>query len=358
VSIRQDRTVTQVAARPERGSPAQGTLKPVTPEYSFVIPVYNERETLGELYRRLGEVMERLDGSAEIVLVDDRSTDGSYEIMADLSASDPRVKVVRLSRNFGHQIAITAGLDHASGQAAIIMDGDLQDPPEVALDLAKRWREGFDVVYAVRDERPGETRVKRLTASWFYRLLGRLTEFDIPPEVGDFRLVDRRALDALGPMREHHRYLRGMFAWVGFDQTGVHYVRDKRHAGTTKFPLSKMVRFALDGIVSFSTVPLRLTLNLGFMVSVLSFLAGFGAICLKIAGVFAVPGWASIVVVLAFLGGMQLTVLGVIGEYMAHIHEEVKRRPLYLVSDALGMDTPPTSWPPTTRAAGTVKAPL
>jgi polyisoprenyl-phosphate glycosyltransferase len=308
----------------------------VTPEYSFVIPVYNERENLSELHRRLSAVMDRLDGTAEVVLVDDRSTDGSFDVMASLAEQDARVRVIRLSRNFGHQIAITAGLDHARGNATIVMDADLQDPPEVALELAKRWREGFEVVYAVRDDRAGETRAKLLTASWFYRLLGRLTEFDIPAEVGDFRLVDRRALEAMGPMREHRRYLRGMFAWVGFNQTGVHYSREPRHAGVTKYPFRKMLRFALDGIVSFSTVPLRLTLNLGFFVSVISFLLGFAAILLKAGGVYAVPGWASIVVVLLFLGGAQLIVLGVIGEYLAHIHEEVKQRPLYLVSDVLG----------------------
>ena len=282
-----------------------------------------------------------LDGPAEIVLVDDRSTDDSFELMRSLSERDPRVRVVRLSRNFGHQVAITAGLDHATGQAAIIMDADLQDPPEVALELAARWRDGYDVVYAVRDDRAGETRGKRLSATWFYRVLGRLTEFDIPAEVGDFRLVDRRAVDALGSMREHRRYLRGMFAWVGFDQTGVAYSRAPRFAGTTKYPLRKMLRFAIDGIVSFSTAPLRLTLEVGFLVSVLSFVGGFAAIFVKLAGLYAVPGWASIVVFLAFLGGVQLTVLGVIGEYLAHIHDEVKQRPLYLVSDVVGTSAEP-----------------
>jgi dolichol-phosphate mannosyltransferase len=308
----------------------------MSPDYSFVVPVYNERETLEELHRRVTLVMDQLDGPAELVLVDDRSTDGSFELMRSLSERDPRVRVVRLSRNFGHQVAITAGLDHASGRAAIIMDADLQDPPEVAIELAARWRDGYDVVYAVRDDREGETRGKRLTATWFYRVLGRLTEFDMPAEVGDFRLVDRRAMEALGSMREHRRYLRGMFAWVGFDQTGVPYTRAPRFAGRTKYPLRKMLRFALDGIVSFSTAPLRLTLEVGFLVSVLSFFAGFAAIFVKLAGLYAVPGWASIVVFLAFMGGVQLTILGVIGEYLAHIHDEVKRRPLYLVSDVVG----------------------
>jgi glycosyltransferase involved in cell wall biosynthesis len=311
------------------------------PTYSFVVPVFNERETLGELYRRLAAVLDRLDGPAEVVLVDDGSTDGSFEVLKSLNQRDSRFKTIRLSRNFGHQIAITAGLDHAQGQAVIIMDADLQDPPEVALEMARRWREGYEVVHGVRDERLGETRAKLLTASWFYRVLGKLTEVDMPAQAGDFRLVDRCVLQAMKSMREHRRYIRGMFAWAGFNQTGLHYSRAGRYAGETKYPLRKMLRFAVDGIVSFSTVPLRLTLNLGFFVSGVSFVLGFMAIVVKLAGVYAVPGWASLIVFVAFLGGVQLTVLGVMGEYIAHIHEEVKRRPLYLIMDALGMDVEP-----------------
>jgi dolichol-phosphate mannosyltransferase len=312
-------------------------------EYSFVIPVHNERDTLEELYRRLVVVLDRLDGTAEVVLVDDGSTDGSFEVMLSLHQRDERFKTIRLSRNFGHQIALTAGLDHAAGRAVVVMDADLQDPPEVALELAKRWREGYAVVYAVRAERLGETRTKLWTAKLFYRLIGRLTEFEMPRDAGDFRLMDRRVVDAMSSMREHNRYLRGMSAWVGFDQTGVTYVRDERYAGSTKFSRRKMMRFALDGIVSFSNAPLRLTLNIGFVVSALAFLTGVGAIAAKLAGFFTVPGWASIVVVLAFLGGVQLTVLGVMGEYVAQIHQEVKRRPLYLVRDLVGVEEPGTA---------------
>ncbi|MEJ7583615.1 MAG: glycosyltransferase family 2 protein [Acidimicrobiales bacterium] len=308
------------------------------PEYSFVIPILDERDTLPELCRRLQPVMDGLDGRCEVVLVDDGSTDGSFAVMQELCHQDDRFRALRLSRNFGHQIAISAGLDHARGNAVIIMDGDLQDPPEVALAMAERWREGYAVVYAVRDERAGESRVKLLTATWFYRLMGRLSEVDIPPDAGDFRLVDRRAVDAVTSMPEHRRYLRGMFAWVGYDQTGVHYSRAERHAGRTKFPLRKMMAFATDGIVSFSTLPLRLTMSLGFVVSVLSFVSGVLAVILKLTGVFVVPGWASVVVSMAFLGGVQLTVLGVMGEYIARIHDEVKRRPLYLVRDQVGVD--------------------
>ncbi len=306
------------------------------PEFSFVVPILNERETLPELCRRLAAVMDMLPGSAEVVLVDDGSTDGSYELMLDVRRRDPRIKALRLSRNFGHQMALTAGLDHAQGRAVIIMDGDLQDPPEVALELVAKWQEGYEVVYAVRDHRSGESWLKRKTATAFYRLMSRLGEIKIPQETGDFRLVDRRAVDAVTAMREHRRYLRGMFAWVGYRQTGVSYERDARYAGQTKFSIKRMIAFAVDGIVSFSEVPLRLALAGGFVVSVLSFLLGVLAILLKIAGIYTVPGWASIVVGLAFFSGVQLSVLGVMGIYVARIHEEVKQRPLYLVRDSAG----------------------
>ena len=279
-----------------------------------------------------------LGGECEAILVDDGSSDGSFEMMEEIHARDPRIKAIRLSRNFGHQLAITAGLEHARGRAVIIMDADLQDPPEIALELAEKWREGYDVVYAVREARDGESRIKRQTAKWFYRLMGRLGEVDIPPDAGDFRLVDRRALDSVLSMPEHHRYLRGLFAWVGYDQTGVPYHRAARHAGSTKFPFRKMLGFAADGIVSFSMAPLRIALSLGFLVSFASILLGVLAVVLKLTGLYAAPGWASLVVGVSLLGGIQLVVLGVIGEYVARIHEEVKRRPLFLVRDAVGLD--------------------
>jgi dolichol-phosphate mannosyltransferase len=306
------------------------------PRFSFVIPILNEHETLPELCRRLAAVMEELPGSAEVVLVDDGSTDGSYDVMLDQCLRDPRIKALRLSRNFGHQMAITAGLDHARGRAVIILDGDLQDPPEVAFELIKRWEEGYEVVYAVRDSRSGESWLKRKTATAFYRLMGRLGEIEIPQETGDFRLVDREAVDAVSAMREHHRYLRGMFAWVGYRQTGVPYERDPRYAGRTKFSVKRMITFAIDGIVSFSEMPLRVALAGGFLVSVLSFTLGVLAVILKLVGLYTVPGWASIAVGVAFFSGVQLSVLGVMGLYVARIHEEVKRRPLYLVRDAAG----------------------
>lgn len=309
----------------------------MTVDHSFVIPVQDEEDVLPELVRRLAPVLDALGGTSEVIFVDDGSSDRSFAVMEDLVAADPRLRALRLSRNFGHQIAITAGLDHARGRAVIIMDGDLQDPPEVVPDLVAKWKEGFEVVYAIRDVRHGESRTKVATAGRFYRLMDRMSEVQIPVDAGDFRLVDRTVVDAVRSMPEHRRYLRGMFAWVGYDQAGVHYTREERFAGTTKFSLRKMLGFAADGIVSFSTVPLRLALSLGFLVSGLSFLAVLYGLGSKLTG-RVVPGWASIVVSMGLLGGVQLVVLGVMGEYIARIHDEVKRRPLYLVRDQLGTD--------------------
>jgi polyisoprenyl-phosphate glycosyltransferase len=308
------------------------------PTYSLVVPIFNEEQTLPELQRRLAALLDRLDGSSEVLLVDDGSRDGSYSEIERIVAADPRFRAVRLSRNFGHQIAITAGLDLAGGEAVVVLDADLQDPPEVVLELARRWREGYDVVYAVREARAGETRFKEWTAAGFYRLFRRIADVDIPVDVGDFRLVDRRALDAFKLMRENNRFVRGMFAWIGYRQTGVPYERSVRHAGDTKYPLRKMVKFATDGIVSFSNAPLRIVLKLGFLVSIGSFVFGISALVVRLLGLYSVPGLASLVVVTAFVGGVQLIVLGVIGEYIARIHDEVKNRPLYLVSELRGFD--------------------
>jgi polyisoprenyl-phosphate glycosyltransferase len=308
------------------------------PTYSLVVPIFNEEQTLPELQRRLAALLDRLDGSSEVLLVDDGSRDGSYSEIERIVTADPRFRAVRLSRNFGHQIAITAGLDLAGGEAVVVLDADLQDPPEVVLELARRWREGYDVVYAVREARAGETRFKEWTAAGFYRLFRRIADVDIPVDVGDFRLVDRRALDAFKLMRENNRFVRGMFAWIGYRQTGVPYERSVRHAGDTKYPLRKMVKFAADGIVSFSNAPLRIVLKLGFLVSIGSFVFGISALVVRLLGLYSVPGLASLVVVTAFVGGVQLIVLGVIGEYIARIHDEVKNRPLYLVSELRGFD--------------------
>jgi glycosyltransferase involved in cell wall biosynthesis len=308
--------------------------------YSIVIPILDEAETLPELESRLAALFERLDGPCEAIFVDDGSTDASFELMAAMNERDPRFRILRLSRNFGHQIAITAGLDAASGDAVVVMDGDLQDPPEVVLQMVERWRQGFDVVYAVRKAREGEPRGRQLRAALFYRLLRRLADTEIPVDVGDFRLVDRRALEAFRSMRETNRYVRGMFSWVGFRQTSVEFVREERHCGATKYPLRKLVKLGADGLLGFSDVPLRLALQLGFIISGLSFLMGALAIAAKAAGFYAVPGMASLFVLMSFLGGIILVVLGVQGQYIARIHEEVKNRPLYLIQDLRGFERP------------------
>jgi polyisoprenyl-phosphate glycosyltransferase len=312
-----------------------------TPTYSLVVPAFDEEGVIEELAGRLAAVMDQLDGDAEAILVDDGSRDRTYDLMRQAAAADPRIRVVRLSRNFGHQIALTAGVDAAAGDAVIVMDADLQDPPEVALQLAARWREGFDVVYAVRDVREGETRFKRMTAAAFYRAFNRISEIKVPLDVGDFRLVDRRVLDVFARMRESNRFVRGMFSWVGLRQTGVLYRRSERFAGETHYPLRKMLRFAMTGVISFSAAPLRVALNLGFVVSGLSFALAGWSVIVKLGGFYNVPGWTSMVVVTTLLGGIQLIVLGVIGAYIGDIHVEVKRRPLYVVDELENFDEVP-----------------
>jgi polyisoprenyl-phosphate glycosyltransferase len=301
------------------------------PTYSLVVPAYNEEGVIKELVARLTDVMDRLDGDAEAILVDDGSRDRTWARMVEAARHEPRLRLLRLSRNFGHQIALTAGVDVATGDAVIVMDADLQDPPEVVLELTERWREGYDVVYAVRDVREGETRFKRATAAAFYRGFNRISEVQVPVDAGDFRLVDRRALDVFNRMRESNRFVRGMFSWIGLRQAGVVYTRQERFAGETKYPLRKMLRFAATGVISFSAAPLRAALNLGFFVSFVAFAYGIWSIIVKLSDLYEVPGWTSIVVVTTFIGGIQLIVLGVIGEYIGDIHAEVKRRPLYVI---------------------------
>ena len=307
-------------------------------KYSVVVPVYNEEESIAELIRRLREIMDKLDGPAEAVLVDDGSQDSSYRLMLDARDRDPRFKVIQLSRNFGHQVAITAGMDNASGQAVVVMDADLQDPPEVILEMAAKWQEGYEVVYAVRQRRAGETRFKIATATTFYSMLRRLASIEQTVDVGDFRLVDRKALDAFLSMREHNRYVRGMFAWIGFRQAAVPYDREPRHAGTSKYPLRKMIKFAGDAFVGFSTAPLRFALVAGFLIAVIAVGYGLVAIALKLAGLHLVPGYASLLVTIAFLSGVQLMVMGMVGQYVARVYDEARGRPLYLVREASGFD--------------------
>ena len=314
---------------------------------SVVAPIHNEAETVAELHRRLDAVLTPLDDH-EIVLVDDGSTDDSWQRMLALAAGDPHLRLVRLSRNFGHQAALTAGLDNAHGDAVVIMDADLQDPPELIPTLVAKWREGFDIVYGLRTGREGETRFKLWTAAVFYRLLRQMTRVEIPADAGDFRLLSRRAVDALARMPERARFLRGMTSWVGFRQAGVQYRRDARYAGTTKFPTRRMMRFALDAITSFSTTPIRVVTGLGFVLVV--FFAGVfaWAVYVKLFTDTAVAGWTSVLIVLLLLGGMQLVALGIIGQYVARIFEEAKQRPLYLVEDLVECGTLSTEPPATT----------
>jgi glycosyltransferase involved in cell wall biosynthesis len=303
------------------------------PYYSFVLPIYNEQETLPELYARLSAMLETLDGTSELIFVDDGSVDESHQLLLQLQAQDPRVQLIRLARNFGHQIAISAGIDRACGEAVVIMDADLQDPPEIVPELIRRWKEGYEVVYAVREQRQGDPWFKRLTAAAFYRLLHRLSDTDVPVDVGDFRLIDRRAADAFRSLPERNRYVRGMFAWIGFRQTGVKFVRDERFAGSPKYSYRKSLKLAVDGMISFSTAPLQFTLNLGFLIAIATFLVGIFAIVTRLAGVYSLPGWASILVVVSFVGGVQLILIGMMGLYIGRIYNEVKLRPLYILNE-------------------------
>jgi glycosyltransferase involved in cell wall biosynthesis len=320
------------------------------PTYSVVVPIHNEQETLQELHRRLEDVFPLLDGEAEVLFVDDGSTDLSYPLMLELHRGDPRFKVIQLARNFGHQLAITAGIDLASGDAVVVMDGDLQHPPEILPELAARWREGYEVVYGVMTERP-EGWLKRHTARVYYRLLHKLSSVDIPSAAGDFRLADRRVIEAFRAMPERNRFVRGMFAWLGFRQIAVEYAAPARFAGRSKYTLPKMIRLATDGLLSFSTRPLRLALDLGFVVSGFAFLFGVATLISKFAGAFLVPGWLTIVLVTSFVGGIQLVVVGVVGEYVGRIYDEVKARPLYLVRELHGFTPPAQQGPAVVRSA-------
>jgi len=309
----------------------------VSVELSVVVPVFNERESVPELYRRLTGALAGAVSSFEIVLVDDGSNDGSWEMIRELAARDSRVKGLSFSRNFGHQMAFTAGLDHADGDAVVIMDADLQDPPELLPELVARWREGNDVVYAVRARRAGETAFKLFTAAAFYRLLRRITHVDIPVDTGDFRLMSRKAVEAFRRMPERHRFTRGMVAWLGFRQVGVSYERAARHAGETKYPLRKMLRLASDGITSFSYIPLQLASWVGLAVSASAFLALVAALAIRLGG-GRMPAWAIAAAALALLGGVQLLAVGLLGEYVGRVLDEAKGRPLYLVRETVGME--------------------
>jgi glycosyltransferase involved in cell wall biosynthesis len=307
-------------------------MKSMAITYSIVAPIYNEIDNLSELYRRVSEVMESSGESWELVLVDDGSTDGSTEKIRELAKADEHVRPVIFARNFGHQIAITAGWDYARGDAIVIIDADLQDPPEVILELAKKWKEGYEVVYAVRAERVGESWFKKFTAAVFYRLIYSITDVKIPLDAGDFRLMDRKVVDVLRTMRERHRFPRGMSAWVGFKQIGVEYKRAARYAGETKYPFKKMLRLALNAITSFSYFPLQVATYFGFASASLAILAI--PVVAFLTGSQFFEGQATTLISVLFLGGVQLISLGILGEYIGRLYDEAKGRPLYIVREA------------------------
>ncbi|MCC6297976.1 MAG: glycosyltransferase family 2 protein [Anaerolineales bacterium] len=302
--------------------------------YSIVAPIFNEKENLPELYRRVKAVMDQTRKPWELVLVDDGSSDGSGDIIRTLAKKDKRVRPVIFARNFGHQIAIAAGWDYARGDAVVIIDSDLQDPPELILDMAKKWQEGYEVVYAVRAEREGESWFKLWTASLFYRMIYRITDVKIPLDTGDFRLMDRKVVNVLKQMRERHRFPRGMSAWVGFKQIGVEYKRAARTAGETKYPFKKMLRLAINAVTSFSYFPLQVATFFGFFSAGIAIVAMPIVIYLRASGSQAFFGQASTLLAVLFLGGVQLISLGILGEYIGRLYDEAKGRPLYIVREA------------------------
>lgn len=309
---------------------------PLSPLLSVVVPVYNEEMVIREMHSRLTNVLDSYGIDYEILFVNDGSQDGTLGIVKQLCNQDKRIKLISFSRNFGHQIAITAGMDKASGQAVVIIDADLQDPPELIIKMLEKWKEGYHVVYATRKKREGESLFKSFTASVFYRMLKRLTPVDIPVDTGDFRLMDRKVVEQLKKMRERARFVRGMVSWVGFRQSKVEYVRQKRFAGETKYPIKKMLRFAVDGILSFSQVPLKISSVFGFISSGFSFfLIIYGFVIKYFFPQRSIPGWASLFVAILFIGGVQLMCLGILGEYLGRIYAEIQKRPLYICDEEI-----------------------
>ncbi|MCY8489775.1 glycosyltransferase family 2 protein [Bacillus atrophaeus] len=307
-------------------------------QYSIVVPVYNEELVIQETYQRLKEVMDRTKENYELLFVNDGSRDRSVEILREHSLIDPRVKVIDFSRNFGHQIAITAGMDYAQGNAIVVIDADLQDPPELILDMIEKWKEGYNVVYAVRTKRKGETFFKKQTAAMFYRLLRSMTDIDIPIDTGDFRLLDRKVCDEMKKLKEKNPFVRGLVSWVGFKQTAVEYERDERLAGETKYPLKKMFKLSMDGITTFSHKPLKLASFAGILMSGAGFLYMLIVLYMKLFTDSTITGWSSLIVIQLLFSGIVLLMLGMIGEYIGRIYDEAKDRPLYIVQKSYGLE--------------------
>lgn len=309
------------------------------PTCSIVVPMYNEEEVVKETSKRLKAVMESSGVSYEIIYVNDGSRDKTVDILQEICEQDNSLKLINFSRNFGHQIAITAGMDYASGDCIVVIDGDLQDPPEVILKMIEKWREGYEVVYGKRLERKGDTFFKKISAAAFYRLLRSMTDVDIPVDTGDFRLIDRKVCDELKRIHEKNRYIRGLISWLGFRQTAVEFVREERFAGVTKYPLKKMIRFAFDAITSFSYKPLRIATYFGFFVSMFSFIALVGIIAQKLLyPEHVILGWSTIISLSLLLNGIVLLMLGIIGEYIGRIYDESKNRPLYVIQKMQNFD--------------------
>lgn len=306
--------------------------------YSIVVPVYNEEEVIRECWQRLSKVMGKTGEEYEIIFINDGSRDRTLELAEEICREDSAVRVINFSRNFGHQIAVTAGMEYSKGQAVVIIDADLQDPPEVILSMIEKWKQGYDVVYGKRSERKGETFFKRLTAKFYYRILDSMTTVDIPVDTGDFRLIDRKVCDTMNSLTEKNRYVRGLVSWVGYKQTAVEYVREERFAGSTKYPLKKMLKLAGDGIMSFSYKPLKIAGIMGSLISFASFLYIIIIFFQKFFTNTTIPGWSSILAVMLFLNGVTLIMHSITGEYIGRIYEETKNRPLYIVRDTIGFE--------------------
>ncbi|MEC1471014.1 glycosyltransferase family 2 protein [Bacillus haynesii] len=306
--------------------------------FSIVVPVYNEAEVLQSTYDRLKTVMNSTGGPYELIFVNDGSSDDSIHMLKSLAQSDPAVKCINFSRNFGHQIAITAGTDYAAGEAIVVIDADLQDPPELILEMAEKWRQGFDVVYAVRTKREGETFFKKQTAAMFYRILRRLTDVDIPVDTGDFRLMDRKVVNEMNKLKEKNPFVRGLVSWLGFKQAAVYYERHERLAGETKYPLKKMLKLSLDGITSFSFQPLKFASYSGIALSAVGFIYAFIVVCMKLFTTSTITGWSSMIILQCLFSGFILIILGAIGEYIGRIYDEVKDRPLYIIDGKYGFE--------------------